>query len=395
MNNKSPEKMFAIKDSENKESDKTSENIKIDDDKNISENEKDSDNGNNAQSGEFSMESFKNQLKKDNISIDEKTINNYYNEISDNKKYINEYNTTIQNLESLKKDQESKIEDKGTSLGSNEISKQISAIEEKLANFNVEKRQKEDQIKSIINNIYEENTKTENIENASKVDNSNTINNRFESKTKLLNLTLNSGEKKLPDKGEESGSKKENNDFLEKGEDNNTPSAPESKSFLGEDNNTPSAPESKSFLGEDNNTPSAPESKSFFEKDEESDKTSFDSLRKEEETPETDKDKKTENSGSPMDGLFKKLSDDMSKGFESVLSAIGSVTKANREETEPKKEEVMQQSPKQATYDDKPKQRQQNYIDDYRKSLRSNAPLEGMVGIKGLELKVNNIGSYI
>ena len=89
MNNKSPEKMFAIKDSENKESDKTSENIKIDDDKNISENEKDSDNGNNTESGEFSMESFKNQLKKDNISIDEKTINNYYNEISDNKKYIN------------------------------------------------------------------------------------------------------------------------------------------------------------------------------------------------------------------------------------------------------------------------------------------------------------------
>ena len=363
MNNKSPEKMFAIKDSENKESDKTSENIKIDDDKNISENEKDSDNGSNTESGEFSMESFKNQLKKDNISIDEKTINNYYNEISDNKKYINEYNTTIQNLESLKKDQESKIEDKGTSLGSNEISKQISAIEEKLANFNVEKRQKEDQIKSIINNIYEENTKTENIENASKVDNSNTINNRFESKTKLLNLTLNPAKEKSLDKKE------------------------------GDD--TPSTPESKSFLGEDNDTPSTPESKSFLKEDEESDKTSFDSLRKEEETPETDKDKKTENSDSSMDGLFKKMSDDMSKGFESVLSAIGSVTKSNGEDTPAKKEEMAQQPPKQAAYDDKPKQRQQNYIDDYRKSLRSNAPLDGMVGIKGLELKVNNIGSYI
>ena len=379
MNNKSPEKMFAIKDSENKESDKTSENIKIDDDKNISENEKDSDNGSNTESGEFSMESFKNQLKKDNISIDEKTINNYYNEISDNKKYINEYNTTIQNLESLKKDQESKIEDKGTSLGSNEISKQISAIEEKLANFNVEKRQKEDQIKSIINNIYEENTKTENIENASKVDNSNTINNRFESKTKLLNLTLNPAKEKS----------------LDKKEGDDTPSTPESKSFLGEDNDIPSTPESKSFLGEDNDTPSTPESKSFLKEDEESDKTSFDSLRKEEETPETDKDKKTENSDSSMDGLFKKMSDDMSKGFESVLSAIGSVTKSNGEDTPAKKEEMAQQPPKQAAYDDKPKQRQQNYIDDYRKSLRSNAPLDGMVGIKGLELKVNNIGSYI
>ena len=347
MNNKSPEKMFAIKDSKNKESDKTSENIKIDDDKNISENEKDSDNGNNTESDEFSMESFKNQLKKDNISIDEKTINNYYNEISNNKKYINEYNTTIQNLESLKKDQESKNEEKGTSLGSNEISKQISAIEEKLANFNVEKRQKEDQIKSIINDIYKEDTKTENIENVSKIDNINTTNNRFESKTKLLNLTLNPAKEKS----------------LDRNEDDNTPSTPESKSFLGED--------------------------------EESDKTSFDSLRKEEETLETDKEKKTENSGSSMDGLFKKLSDDMSRGFESVLSAIGSVTKSKGEETPTKKGEMAQQPPKQAAYDDKPKQRQQNYIDDYRKSLRSNAPLDGMVGIKGLELKVNNIGSYI
>ena len=96
-----------------------------------------------------------------------------------------------------------------------------------------------------------------------------------------------------------------------------------------------------------------------------------------------------------MDGLFKKLSDDMSKGFESVLSAIGSVTKSNGEESPPKKEEMAQQSPKQPSYDDKPKQKQQNYVDDYRKSLRSNAPLEGMVGIPGLELKVNNIGSYV
>ena len=147
-------------------------------------------------------------------------------------------------------------------------------------------------------------------------------------------------------------------------------------------------------MGEDNAATSKSEDKSTSKEDVDN---SFDSFKKEEENPETNKEKKSENEGSSIDVLFKKLSDDMSKGFESVLLAIGSGAKS-REEPSPKAEEQKEQkeqSGKPPTYEDKPKQKQQNYIEDYRKSLRSNAPLEGMVGIKGLELKVNNIGSYI
>jgi hypothetical protein len=377
MKNESPEKMFAIKDSENTESDKKPENIKIDDDKISPENEKGLDN--KIESAEFSVESLKDQLKKDNINIDDKTINNYYNQISENKKHITEYNTTIQNLESLKKDYNTKVEEKGETPELSKISKQISSIEEKLADLNVEKQKKEDAIKHVIHEIYKEDTKTENIENVSKVDNTITTNNKFESKNKLLNLTLNPSKENVVNKKEEIDTKKKANDLSEKKEEPQLiPKKSEDKSFLGEDNAATSKSEDKSTSKEDVDN-------------------SFDSFKKEEENPETNKEKKSENEGSSIDVLFKKLSDDMSKGFESVLLAIGSGAKS-REEPSPKAEEQKEQkeqSGKPPTYEDKPKQKQQNYIEDYRKSLRSNAPLEGMVGIKGLELKVNNIGSYI
>jgi len=90
----------------------------------------------------------------------------------------------------------------------------------------------------------------------------------------------------------------------------------------------------------------------------------------------------------------------MRKGFESVLNAIQGINKGS---SEPQKEKPKEPSetPKQpqpqgaSDAQDKPKTPQKNYIEEYRESLRSNAPINGFVGIKGLELKANNIGSYL
>ena len=94
------------------------------------------------------------------------------------------------------------------------------------------------------------------------------------------------------------------------------------------------------------------------------------------------------------------LSEEMRKGFESVLSAIQGISKTASQQ--PQKEEQKQEESKQepesnqsTDTQNKSKTPQKNYIEEYRQSLRSNVPIDGFVGIKGLHLKANNIGSFV
>ena len=87
----------------------------------------------------------------------------------------------------------------------------------------------------------------------------------------------------------------------------------------------------------------------------------------------------------------------MQKGFESILNAIKGIPSPQQKEKSPEQKQeapAKQTQETQPPQENRPKTPQKNYIDDYRETLRSNAPLKGYVGIKGMQLKANNIGSY-
>ena len=88
-----------------------------------------------------------------------------------------------------------------------------------------------------------------------------------------------------------------------------------------------------------------------------------------------------------------KISDKMSGGFESMMQAIGSInTETNKEPTQ--REQGQDQGYQQNGDTQNPQISQKNYVDEYRKSLRTNLPLKSLMGIS-TTLKGNNIGSYI
>ena len=313
---------------------------------------------------EMTLDDLKAHLQKNNITVNEENIQNYYNQIVENKKYVTEYNQTIKELEEAKKEFSNKTEEGKIGEDSNKlITSKISQIEKQLADLNVEKQKKEDNIKSTINNIFNEN-KTENSKNVN-----------FETKNTILNMALNDQksnvvEAKEPEKDIEKESTpkeaavKEEEEFL---------NAPKGDAVKEEISDVP--------INETPNTNQNPISNI-----EKVDNSSVPS-KSEEKPKETGSD-------------ISSLSEEMRKGFESVLNAIQGINKGS---SEPQKEKPQEPSeaPKQpqsqgaSDAQDKPKTPQKNYIEEYRESLRSNAPINGFVGIKGLELKANNIGSYL
>jgi hypothetical protein len=294
---------------------------------------------------EMNLDDLKEHLQKNNITVNEQNIENYYNEIVDNKKYVTEYNKTIKELEEAKKQFSNKTEEGKMGEDYNKlITSKISQIEKQLADLNVEKQKKEDNIKSTINNIFNEN-KTENSKNVN-----------FETKNTVLNMALNDEKPSVVETKEpEKDIEKENTPKEEvvKEEVSDVP--------IKETSNTISNIEKV----DNSSVPSKPEEK----------------------IKETGND-------------ISSLSEEMRKGFESVLNAIQGINKGS---SEPQKEKPQEPSetPKQpqpqgaSDVQDKPKTPQKNYIEEYRESLRSNAPINGFVGIKGMELKANNIGSYL
>ena len=314
---------------------------------------------------EMTLDDLKSYLQKNNITVNEENIQNYYNQIVENKKYITEYNQTIKELEEAKNSFSNKTEDVKTGEDSNKlITSKISQIEKQLADLNVEKQKKEDNIKSTINNIFNEN-KTENSKNVN-----------FETKNTILNMALNDQKPNVTET-------KEPEKNLEK---ENTPkeeAVKEEESFL-------SAPKEEAVKEEKEANVSIKETAN-------TNQNSISDMEKIDNSNESPKsEEKTKETGSDISSL----SEEMRKGFESVLNAIQGINKGSSETQKEKPQESPEASkqpqPQGASgAQDKPKTPQKNYIEEYRESLRSNAPINGFVGIKGLELKANNIGSYL
>jgi len=392
-----PEEFFKIKDSnpeklperniqENKSSDQKSEDVDI-----------------KSEQKETTIDDVMSFLKDNKIQADQKTIQNYYNQIVENKKIINEYNQTINELQKSKPD-----------YASNEKSKSPipESTKDKLAEINTLKREKEDEIKSTINNIFNEN-KSEDNKNVS-----------FETKNNFLNLVMKDSPKeenitKVPEKVEE---KKEDNitkvpEKVEEKKEDNITKVPEKVEEKKEENIT-KVPENEkeisSFLGEENQTeikktekelPVSSENSISLEKNTEEpnvEKTEekpqpFSDLKKEENSENTQKESDDLQSSSSKEDGFAKLSESMQKGFESVLNAIKGMPSGQKEptKTEQKEEPPSPQRQQTKPQENASKTPQKNYIDEYRDTLRSNAPLKGYAGIKGIELKANNIGSYL
>jgi len=338
---------------------------------------------------DMTLDDLKSYLQKNNVIVNEQNIENQYNQIVENKKYINEYNNAIKELDEAKKNFSDKNEEIGrTDNPDKTIVSKISELEKRLADLNVEKQKNEDSIKSTINNIFNEN-KTENSKNVN-----------FETKNNVLNMTLNGVQKPVSVEKKIENVENESKDETKEVEKEIT--NPTVEKVVEEQPKQSSIPVEK-VVEEQPKQSSIP-----VEKDIEKEKTTIyppketkpeipisDIKKTETDTKKEENVEKTQN-----DKDLTSLSEEMKKGFESVLSAIQGISKTTSQQ--PQKEEQKQEESKQepesrqsADTQNKSKTPQKNYIEEYRQSLRSNVPIDGFVGIKGLHLKANNIGSFV
>ena len=323
---------------------------------------------------DMTLEDLKSYLQKNNVIINEQNIENQYNQIVENKKYINEYNNAIKELDEAKKNFSDKNEEIGrTDNPDKTIVSKISELEKRLADLNVEKQKNEDSIKTTINNIFNEN-KTENSKNVN-----------FETKNNVLNMTLNGVQKLVPVEKKIENVENESKDETKEVEKEIT--NPTVEKVIEEQPKQNAIPVEKAI--EEEKTPIYPAKETKPE-------IPISDIKK----TETDT-KKEENVGKKQnDKDLTSLSEEMKKGFESVLSAIQGIPKTTSQQ--PQKEEQKQEESKQepeskqsSNTQNKSKTPQKNYIEEYRQSLRSNVPIDGFVGIKDLHLKANNIGSFV
>ena len=323
---------------------------------------------------DMTLEDLKSYLQKNNVIVNEQNIENYYNQIVENKKYINEYNNAIKELDEAKKIFSDKNEEIGrTDNPDKTIVSKISELEKRLADLNVEKQKNEDSIKSTINNIFNEN-KTENSKNVN-----------FETKNNVLNMALNGVQKPVPvEKKIENVENKSKEETKEVEKEITNPTVEK----VVEEQPKQSSIAVEKVVEEDKTTIHPPKETKPEIPISDIKKTETDTKKEENvEKMQNDKD-------------LNSLSEEMKKGFESVLSAIQGISKTTSQQ--PQKEEQKQEESKQepesrqsADTQNKSKTPQKNYIEEYRQSLRSNVPIDGFVGIKGLHLKANNIGSFV
>ena len=338
---------------------------------------------------DMTLEDLKSYLQKNNVIVNEQNIENYYNQIVENKKYINEYNNAIKELDEAKKIFSDKNEEIGrTDNPDKTIVSKISELEKRLADLNVEKQKNEDSIKSTINNIFNEN-KTENSKNVN-----------FETKNNVLNMALNGVQKPVPvEKKIENVENKSKEETKEVEKEITNPTVEKvveeqpKQSSIAVEKVVEEQPKQSSIAVEkaieEEKTPIYPPKETKPEIPISDIKKTETDTKKEENVEKTQNDKD-----------LNSLSEEMKKGFESVLSAIQGISKTTSQQ--PQKEEQKQEESKQepesrqsADTQNKSKTPQKNYIEEYRQSLRSNVPIDGFVGIKGLHLKANNIGSFV
>ena len=88
--------------------------------------------------------------------------------------------------------------------------------------------------------------------------------------------------------------------------------------------------------------------------------------------------------------LISKLTDQISGGFESMHSKLGSFNRGQSSENLVNQTNIQNNQ----NHVHSRNKSEHNYVDEYRSSLRSNSPLESLIGVS-TKLKGNNIGSYL
>jgi hypothetical protein len=379
-----PEKFFNIEDSEidsleNKEDGVTSsENQEIEEIV--------------VQKRDMTMDDLKSLLEKNNVKIEEKTIENHYNQITENKSYINEYNSAISELEAAKQEFLEKKEEGKVSEDDAFILKRLQELEEVLGDLNVEKQKKEDDIKSTIHNIFNDNK-------------------NFEAKNETLNLVLNGVEEvqknRLLENVKEEENVEENIPLENVKEEENVEENIPLENVKEEENVEENIPLEN--VKEEENVEENIPLENVKEEENVEENIPLENVKEEENVEENSfvlnkeetKENIEEKSQNKTEDSILSLAETMKKGFGDVLNAIKGINgeKSNNtsfEEQEESPQTEIQQGGEemQENVQDKEKIPQANYLEEYKDSLRSNSPIGSFVGIKDIEFKANNIGSY-
>jgi len=163
----SPEKTFKIEDSENQQNLQNVVDQSESSNSNESEQELES-----IVKKDVTLQDIMDFLKKNgfNNKTDKETIEKNYTQLVEYKNYIKEIDKSIEEVEKLKETFYSKVENKEIKNEGNidSIKKQLSKVEEQLAELNSLKREKEDGIKGIVNNFVSNSETDVNIENLNK-----------------------------------------------------------------------------------------------------------------------------------------------------------------------------------------------------------------------------------
>ena len=398
---------------------------------------------------EFNLTDLMDLLKKNKIDADTSLVEKTYNNIVLEKK---EKESITNIIKELKKEEtaikeNAKSNDGGGGENIKSLDSKIKELSDKIANLNVSEREKEDNIKAHVNNIFKS-EKNENV-NLDKSSNNNQINVKNEI-LQLINNEISDGKKtnaveslKNPESSLNSVQTSKNPEStLNSVESLKNPESisnsvqtsknPESSLNSVESLKNPESslnsveslknPESNIF-GKDSQLPPQDvlQSNTSVEKINSQENTptssnienlkSSESISKNEniveglkkiesEIPEFkgNDDNKSDNSSDfkKIHESIGKMSDLMIKGFSNLGENMGSLKSKNSELSNAVNEPPQMSNNKQdsGSSGGNPTTIQKNYIDEYRKSLRNDLPLKSLMGIS-TKLKGNNIGSFI
>lgn len=170
---------------------------------------------------EITLEDVMEILKKNNLELDEKTINEYREQIVFQQQEIN---NITENLQQIIKEKETVLNDLKETPQNSQLLKKLSELENKIIDLSTSERIKEDDIKTTIknvSNIFEENVQLENLsQNEITETNTNIINFKndllYKVNENYENKTFTETNKETNNKVEEiKTSKEENNKYKE------------------------------------------------------------------------------------------------------------------------------------------------------------------------------------
>jgi hypothetical protein len=382
---------------------------------------------------ELTLEDLMDYLKKNNIDANESIIEKTYTEIITNKKEKESITNVIKTLENEKNIIREQIEN-GDPDGIGILNNKLAELNDKLANLNVNEREKEDNIKNYINNIFENKVENKNInKNEYYQTNNNEITNVKNDLLKMVNEGLddvNPEIKKLENNNTPNTLNQLTENINNSNTNDNTSENTDISNFLNDQkdnsltnnliNNTLENTNISNFLNDqknktitnssiENNNISNVENSSIENNKTETEilntvndlqKTNDNNLETlqavDNQMPQFKGDDKHETllaATQKTHDLISKLTDQISGGFDSMHSKMGTIERSTYQTLENYQNQtgVIQNGNNHIHSNIK---REKNYINEYRESLRTNLPLNSLMGIQ-TELKGNNIGSYL